>query len=79
MNRDGIIDEMREEAEIEGKTFVEPKFQEAGVEEAYDHIIETLKKSRNLEKDISYNNLFEDFIHEKSFNLNRFTVKDKTE
>ena len=66
---------MREEAELEGRRFEEPDFERAGVEEAYQFITKILKDSGRLEKDINYTNLIEDFLHEKAYDLNKFTNK----
>ena len=77
MERDGIVDEMREQAEFLGENFKEPNMKESGVKEAYDHISETLNASEKFKNDVTCNDLLEDLLHEKSFDLNRFTTKTK--
>lgn len=77
LEKDGGIEEMRMDAELANKPFKEPNFEEAGVKEAYDHITEILKNSNNMKNDLTCNNLFEDLIHEKSFNFTRFTNQTK--
>ena len=74
LERDNIVDEMRQEAAQNNEPFKEPQFQESGVQDAYDHITETLKSSGKINTDVTCNNLLEDLLHEKSFDLNRFTT-----
>ena len=79
MDKEGIIDEMRQEAEEKGQQFVEPNLELAGVKQAYDHVTEHLKKQGKFKKDVACNDLFEDLIHEKSFNLAKFAPNQGTE
>ena len=75
MERDDIVDQMRDEAAVLGEPFIEPNVEESGVKEAYEHITETLKAGSKFKNDVTCNNLLEDLLHEKSFDLNRFTTK----
>ena len=38
MDKEGIIDEMRQDAQEKGQQFVEPNLELAGVKKAYDHV-----------------------------------------
>ena len=66
---------MREESAQLGQPFTEPtSMEESGVKEAYDHVTEALNAGEKFKKDVTCNNLLEDLLHEKSFDLNRFTT-----
>ena len=79
MDKEGIIDEMRQDAQEKGQQFVEPNLELAGVKQAYDHVTEQIKKQGKFEKDIACNDLFEDLLHEKSFSLSKFTNNEGAE
>ena len=79
MDKEGIIDEMRQEAQEKGQQFVEPNLELAGVRQAYDHVTEQIKKQGKFEKDIACNDLFEDLLHEKSFSLSKFTQSESAD
>ena len=69
MERDGIIDQMREEAETFGEKFAEQDFSESGVKDAYDHITDTLKAGGKFKSDVTCNGLLEDLLHEETIHF----------
>ena len=79
MDKEGIIEEMRKEAEEKGQQFVEPNLELAGVKKAYNHVTEQLKKQGKFDKDYACNDLFEDLLHEKSSSLAKFASGESAE
>ena len=66
---------MREESAQIGQPFTEPEsLEDSGVKEAYDHVTEQINAGGKFKKDVTCGNLLEDLLHEKSFDLNRFTT-----
>lgn len=69
LQKDGSADEIKETAEYFGRKYKEPELAKMGAEIAYNSVNSRL--TRNL-KDFSGEDLFDNYLHEKSLKLDKF-------